>query len=108
VHTTLAGPAAGMSDNALLVEMMTADDVVGEDTSPLATHWQTAAFAAVKVRWVISATEGSARWEVCHHASGAAPILMAQENPTSLSAIMFGEPCRCGLYWRRSDREAWR
>ena len=97
-----------MADNALLVEMMTADDVVGEDASLAATQRQAAAFAAAEAWWDIYATERSASWEVRHHASGADPILMAQENPASLFASMRGEPCRCGMYWRRTDREAWR
>jgi hypothetical protein len=68
VHTTPAVPAADMSDNALLVEMMTAVDAVGEDASPAAAQQLTAAFAPA-----------------------------AQENPASLFAIMRGEPCRCGM-----------
>ena len=67
MHTTPAVPAAVMSDNALLVEMMTAVDAVGEDASPAAQQL-TAAFAPA-----------------------------AQENPASLFAIMRGEPCRCGM-----------
>ena len=108
MHTTPAVPPADMADSALLVEMMTADDVAGEDASLAATQWQAAAFAAAEARWDIFAAERPASWEVRDHASGADPILMAQANPASLFASMRGEPCRGGMYWRGTDREAWR
>ena len=108
MHTTLAVPAADMSDNALLFEMMPADDVVDEDASPAAAQRQTAAFAVAAAWWGIDVTKRSTSWEVRHHASGADLILMAQENPASVYAIMRGEPCRCGMHCRRTDREAWR
>jgi hypothetical protein len=86
-----------MFDNALLAEVMTADDAVGEDASPASAQQLTAAFAPAQARWGIEATERSASSAVRHHASGADLILMAQET-TSLFAIMRGEPCRCGMY----------
>jgi hypothetical protein len=59
VHTTPTVPTADLSDNALIVEMMTADNVVGEDASPTAAPRQTAALAAavraVPVRQVLGA-----------------------------------------------------
>ena len=69
MHTTPALPAVDMSDNALLVEMMTADDAVGEDASPAAAQQLTAAFAPA-----------------------------GQENPASLLAIKCGGSWRCGMY----------
>ena len=79
MHTTPAVPAADMSDNVLLVEMMTADDAVGEDASPAAAQQLTAAFAPA-----------------------------AQENPASMFAIMRGAPCPWGGTRRRTYREACR
>ena len=107
MHTTPAVPA-DMSDNALLVEMMTAADAVAEDASPATAQRQTAAFAAAEVRWGINATERSASWAVRHHASGADLILITQENPASLFAIMRGAPCPWGGTRRRTYREACR
>jgi len=52
VHATPAVPAADMPDNALILEMITADQVFGEDASPDATRRQTAVFAAAEPRWV--------------------------------------------------------
>jgi hypothetical protein len=107
VRTTPAVSAVDMSDDAMLVEMMTSDDVVGEDAAP-AVQRQTAAFAAAGARWGIDATERSASWEVRHHPSGADPILMTQENPAGLSRQCGASRADAACTRRRTDRQAWR
>jgi hypothetical protein len=109
VRTTPVVPAADMSNNALLLDLITADDVFGEDASPAATQRQAAAFAAAEAWWVHR--RGRALGEL-----GGPPsrvrrwrILMAKEmNPANLFAIMRGELCRRGMHGCRTGREAWR
>jgi hypothetical protein len=71
VRTTPAVPATDVSDNTLLLNLITADDVFGEDPSPAATKRRARVFAAAEARWMHRRDERSASGEVRHHASGA-------------------------------------
>jgi hypothetical protein len=105
VRTTPAVPAADMSDNTLLLNLIA---VFGEDASPAAAQRQAAVFAAAEAR-------GMHRRDRALGERGGPPsrvgrrwMLMAQENPANLFAIARGEPCRRGMHGCRTDREAWR
>jgi hypothetical protein len=96
-----------MSDNALLLEMITAGDVFGEDASPVAIQRQAAVFAAAEARWVHRPGRALGEPGDPRSSVGRRWILMAQENPASLVA-MRGEPRRRGMHWCRTGRKAWR
>jgi hypothetical protein len=107
VRTTPAVPAADMSDNTLLLNLITADDVFGEDASPAATQRRARVFAAAEARWAHRRDRALGERGGPPSRVGRRWMLMAQENAANLLA-MRGEPCRRGIHWCRTDREAWR
>ena len=93
MRTTPAVPAADMSDNTLLLDLLAADDVFGEDASPAAQR-QAAVFAAAAARWMHRGDRALGALGGPPARVGRRWILMAQDNPANLFAIMRGEPCR--------------
>ena len=92
MRTTPAVPAADMSDNTLLLNLITADDVFGEDPSPAATQRRAPVFAAAEARWMRRRDRALGERGGPPSRVGRRWMLMAQENAANLLAMRGAVP----------------